>query len=465
MQFLRIASPGVADPMALTILGVGTSRYSGRGDVIGQFSSGSKLAAGLLLRNNLPPVIIPGNLRMTYGIRPIVVDGHDFQQVMVKYSGTDVDGKSRTSTEDLGYTLEWGVADWDDVTMAPREYVANAIDAVLKQGLGLDAVEIGLTDGIRAKKGWTQVYIPANEDIVRFYKELNLRFLHFGRKDLLEQKMLPKLVPGEENKTRIYKKGVLVKTLEEPSVFDYNLGDELRLDESRNAGHWDVRYAVAKALAHATAGDLAKIIKAVATADNRAALVESSLDASYLEDKYSDENREERKTEWQDAFKRVAGEDGVASTGLTGVASHIRGKGKEAFVLPSNWVKVLGEMDAPTEDRILSASEKAGEVLSEPTADMVKAVDDVWDLLKLYDMTNDKEKPPVKAFMSIMDAGTQRRGEYRDGTVLLHVDMGSMSPLLRKVALEEVAHHVTGAGDMSRDLQDFMFRLVSVIAW
>ena len=42
-----------------------------------------------------------------------------------------------------------------------------------------------------------------------------------------------------------------------------------------------------------------------------------------------------------------------------------------------------------------------------------------------------------------------------------HTDLGvGQSHMLLQVALEEVVHHVTGAGDMSRDLQDFLFRLV-----
>ena len=462
MQYLKISSPGVADPMALTVMGVGTSRYSGRTDVIGQFSSGSKLAAGLLLRSNLPPVIITDLLRMNYGIKPIVVDGRDFQQVQVTYSGS-WNGKSRTSTEDLGYTLEWGVADWDDTTMAPREYVANAIDAAFKQELDTEAIEVALVDNIRAKKGYTQVYIPVNEDILRFYKELNIRFLHFGRRDLLGRKLLPKIV--DDGKTRIYKKGVLVKVMDEPSVYDYNLGDELRLDESRNAQSWDVRYAIAKALAHAEAELLSVVIKRIATADNKAALLETGLEANTLKGVYESDTKEARSEQWKKAFVMVAGEDGVAASGLAGVASHIEAKGKKPFILPTNWIDVLGHLDAPTEDKVLSASEKAGETLSDPTPDMLRSVDDVWELLTTYEMTNGKEKPPVKGFTQIMTAGAQKRGEYRDGVVLLHEDIGAKCPLLYKVALEEVIHHVTGAGDMSRDLQDFLFRLVTTMVW
>ena len=236
------------------------------------------------------------------------------------------------------------------------------------------------------------------------------------------------------------------------------------MDESRNASDWDVKYAIATALANAAAGELATVMKGVATHERKAALVETGLSGDYLKDRYSSGTKDKRQGEWKEALKIVAGDNGVATTGLTGVASHISGKGYVPFILPANWVDALKEMDAPTEDKVLSASEKAGETLSDPTEDMQKAVDTVWGWLEAYEMTNGKEKPPVKGFVTVMDAGSQKRGEYRDGTVLLHADIGEgQSPLLLKVALEEVVHHVTGAGDMSRDLQDFLFRLVVVM--
>jgi hypothetical protein len=465
MNYLRIASPGIADYRALTIIGVGTSRYSDNSSMIGQFASGSKMAAALLLRKNLPPVIITGNLRLYYSTTPIVVGGYDFEQVTVRYSGTDINGSSKTSTEDLGYTVEAGELDWDDVTMGPREYVANAIDACYLQNLDpADHVEIDIVQNIRAKKGWTQVYIPADhDDIIRFYRELHIRFLHFQRRHLLDRKMLPKIVPSEPEVVRIYKKGVLVGTLDEMSVYDYNLGDELRLDESRNAQSWDTKYAIAKALANAEAERIAPVIKALV--ERPKGLLEADLSPESLGDRYRSDTLPARQEQWQKAFRMVAGEDGVASTGLAGVNSHLEAKGYRPVVLPAPWVRVLKEMEARTEDKVLTESEKAGETISEPTEDMIRAVDQVWELLEVNGMTNGKEKPPVKAFTTVMTAGCQVLGRYRDGTVFLHTDIGGMSPMLLQTALEEVIHHCSGSLDCSRDIQDYLFRLVVKMAF
>ncbi len=477
MKYLRIANPGVADPLALTLMGVGASRYSGNEATIGMFGSGSKLAAALLLRKGLVPVIMTGNLILNYGTKQVSVGGRTFHQVIVKYGGT------RTATEDLGYTLEWGVQDWDDVMMAPREYLANAIDGCISQGLDGASVEIELVDRIgRARADLTQVFIPAVPEILKFYNELNVRFLHFARKRLTSMKLLPKVVP--DGKTRIYKKGVLVSVLQQNSIFDYNLSSELKLDESRNADEWAVKGAVGKALARADVSQLANVFQNI-SADVKKEYLETELSTEYVTDKWGQENGKVDKANWVAAFKAVAGENGVASIGLPALASHVQSKGFNPFVMPGNWVKALEEMGCPTETQVLTDSEKLGELDGEPTDDMVEAVDDCWDLLTRLGMTKGRNRPEVLSFTSLMTAGAQKLGSYRGGVVRLHADLASKckgsvdegkgiitlvakgppSALLRATALEEVVHHVTGAGDMSRDIQDFLFNVITQMAW
>jgi hypothetical protein len=118
---------------------------------------------------------------------------------------------------------------------------------------------------------------------------------------------------------------------------------------------------------------------------------------------------------------------------------------------------------------VLSVDEMVGREISDPTPDAQAAVDLVWSWLEETGLTNGKEKPPVKVFTSILDGGTMLNGFYRDGTVFLHEDLGgtasivagrqALSDRLLHVALEEVAHHVTGATDNSRDFQNFLLDL------
>ncbi|MBY0458580.1 MAG: hypothetical protein K2V38_14670, partial [Gemmataceae bacterium] len=89
-------------------------------------------------------------------------------------------------------------------------------------------------------------------------------------------------------------------------------------------------------------------------------------------------------------------------------------------------------------------------------------------------MTNGRDKPPVKSFMSVLDAGVKLNGYYREGTVFINEDLGrtcsvgggadALSDRLVKVALEECVHHTTQATDNSRDFQDFLLDLAVKLA-
>lgn len=460
-MFLMIRNKGVADWRGFTTLGVSTTRYAGHAGTIGQFGSGSKLSIALLLRMGIRPTIFCGNLRMDFFSKPELVQGQQFNRVCVKFAGKDLEGVSKTSQDDLGFTLEWGVQDWTKPSMAFREFVSNAIDGSITSGLTHKDVEFEVVEKPRAKAGHTSVFIPYTPEVEAIYRELPKLFLHFGEDSQLDQKLLPKRDP-DSGKTYIYKKGVLVSYLPGNSVFDYNLGDELTLDESRNAHEWDVRYAVSLALKDASAANLATVIKCVGEGRD---VMEAKLDSSYLMQTYETnaERRKKRELAFATAFRAIAGEKGVVTSGSPALSSFVEAKGFKSFTMPNNWMAALGAYGVPTETVVLTSSEKEGKVISEATADMVASVDWVWELLETFALTNGKAKPPVKGFKTIMDGGAQTRGYYLDGTVYLHTDL-SASRLLNKVALEEVVHHVTGAGDGSRDIQDFLFRAIIEMA-
>jgi hypothetical protein len=118
---------------------------------------------------------------------------------------------------------------------------------------------------------------------------------------------------------------------------------------------------------------------------------------------------------------------------------------------------------------VLSADELSGREITDPSPDSTCAVDFVWEVVESHGLTNGKDQPPVKGFTSILDAGVMLNGYYRDGVVYINEDLGgsasefggraALSDRLLKVALEEVAHYVTGATDNSRDFQDYLLDL------
>jgi len=460
-QYLMIRNPGVADPCAFTLLGVSTTRSAGATGTIGQYGSGSKNGLALLLRKNHDVAICPGTLKMFFFSKPRMVSGQQFNQVCVKYGGKDFDGTLKSATEDLGFTLEWGVQDWTKIAMAFREFVANAIDGATIAGGSYKDVEFEVVDKVRAKEGHTAVFLPLTPEIQECWTQLGTLFLHYSQPHLLNTKILPKLGTGKN--VLIYKKGVLVSRVEEESVFDYNLGDELALDESRNAQVWDVRYACSKAISTAEAGDLAKILKSQIEGRK---VFESKLETSYVHNEY--DNKEVKKTrsdKFKAAFKTVAGDNAVLVSGKKAVSDFVQKKGFEPVKIEGNWFQTLQQLGIQTEDDVLDGLEKEGFTESEATPDTLKALDMVWNLLETYGKLNGREKPPVKCFNPIMSGEAQTGGMYKNGIVYIHTDHATMGYTLLKAMLEEVAHHTTGATDMSRDLQDYLFRLIVEIAF
>ena len=60
-----------------------------------------------------------------------------------------------------------------------------------------------------------------------------------------------------------------------------------------------------------------------------------------------------------------------------------------------------------------------------------------------------------------MQAGSETMGFYRDGMVYFKEDIATaVNKYLLQTAMEEVAHYVTGATDMSRDFQNFLIQVI-----
>lgn len=476
--FLKIENVGVCPPEGFTVLGVSLADTSQNQGVIGQFGSGNKHAVAVLLRNGLSPVVFAGSLRLEFSTRPQTVADNqaskEFARIVVKYGGTDpTTGASRSSTEDLGFVLEYGKQDWSEVALALREFVSNAIDRSIRESGDWSGVKIEVVDEaqVRAKRDFTRVFVPLSAEVLAFYNDLGKWFLHFSEPESLSKAILPKRNRnlGDRKAAVIYRRGVRVREFESSdteSLFDYNLND-LRIDEARKASDWDVRHHCGRALANADKTILAILFDKLVNTDE--SYWEFGFDTYSLQPSNRDSAEDDlrKRQNWQDAFTQVAGEDAVL-TGK-GTVAQLERKGFKPIQAPENLVNAAEQYGVPSPGRVLSLDDLSGREISEPTPDGQAAVDFVWELLEQVGLTNSKEKPPVKCFTSILDAGVMLNGYYRGGTVFLHEDLGgtasivagrqALSDRLVKVALEEVSHHVTGATDNSRDFQDFLLDL------
>ena len=482
--YLKIENVGTAPVEGFTVFGVSLADTSNNAGVIGQFGSGNKHGVAVLLRNDLSPVVFAGTLKLEFSTRPQVVsDKHatkEFNRVVVKYGGTDpVTGVSRSSTEDLSFVLDYGKQDWSEVSLALREFVSNAIDRSIRELGNWSGVKIEIVDEaqVRAKRDHTRVFVPLSAEVLAFYNDLGKWFLHFSEPELLNKAILPKNNRnlGDRKTAVIYRRGVRVRQFESSdveSLFDYNL-DDLRLDESRQASDWDVKHHAGKALANADSKTLAILFDRLLNSTNSA--WEFSFDNFSLQPTYGDNTEviSRRQKAWQEAFDLIAGEESVLSG--KGTANQLERKGYKPVVAPENLITAAGLYGVRTSSSVLSADELSGREITGATPDAQAAVDYVWSQIDEIGLTNGKEKPVVRSFHSILDAGTMLNGYYRDEVVYIHRDLGNagsvvggpdaLSDRLLKVALEEVAHYATnGATDNSRDFQDYVLEVAVKLA-
>lgn len=442
MLYLKISSPGITDHRCLTVLGVTTSR--GDNKKIGEFGSGVKNSLALLLRKGTKPVIFSGNLKMEFFSVPEEIQGEMFNRVKVRYSGP------KNLTEDLGFTTEWGAIDWDKEQLAFREFVSNAIDSCVDQGFDQSAVRFEVTDKVRAKAGHTQVYLEYTNEIQNAYGNLHKIFLHFGRWNPTET-----VFPNKDEFGKIYKKGVLVCQLKQRSFYNYNLGNDLKLDESRNAESWATQHYSALAITRLNAEKLAPLLTEIIKGTK---IWESELEPakSYNEDDYK---------VWIQTFKSLYGPKAVLVNNPL-FLDYVKNKGYIPICIDNtNWYCFMKEIGLPVGENLLSSIEKEGNKTCLPTPQIIEMVDKVWSLLELMQMTNGKSKPKVEGFIKVMEGGAQLWGYYEMGgnTIFIENSLNEGKQLF-KVVLEELGHFISQATDASRDFQDWAFRVATEFA-
>lgn len=166
---------------------------------------------------------------------------------------------------------------------------------------------------------------------------------------------------------------------------------------------------------------------------------------------------------WAAALETVAGPNAVMVPAIGNMAAVAERKGYKPVCVKGSqiaWLEAAQKLKVPTHETVLSEDDLLDREYFPPTKDVIDSINSWWGLIERADMTNGKEKPGVRMFNQIMLAGSQTWGLYYKGEVLIHRDIEG--GILSKAMVEELAHHITGATDMSRDFQDWAFRF---LAW
>jgi len=474
---LMIQNPGETPVEGFTLLGVSTTRGCGVEGTIGQFGSGTKHAINTLLRAGLQVIVYSGRTRMEFLTRNDEVnDGlltKTVQRVYVQFGGTS------TKRVDLGWVLDFGAIDWVEVGMAIREFVSNAIDRTVREESG--QFEAAIREGrlavrrvpqteLRARTGFTRIFITATDEIDRYLMELPKRFLHFSDNPAdVKKRLLPKadrnLTEGRRS-AMIYREGVFVRELREQtsvaSIYDYNFrASEIQIDESRNSSEYAVRAACAQAMRKAEADELVPVFRSLTQMEDT---FESNFDQYYLCPTY-DTPKPEQQRSWQRAWKAVAGESVMCEPTAQQAMLVLRKGKKAATVTTSNWVQAAERFGIATSAKVLTQAEVHGRESCPVTAAVRAAVEKTWGWIVALGMTNWREFPEIACFRDLTNAEIDRMGYYENGTIFIREDIASGdNKYLTKTALEECVHHVTGADDNSRDIQNFLIDMIVEVA-
>lgn len=470
-QYLLIQNKGEAPVEGYTVLGYSSTRNCGVDGVIGQFGSGSKHAINLCLRNGLPVWVYCGTTRLEFALEEEVINDGLRDETVYHVVYRKGNGPSKRA----GWILDFGILDWDNVGMAVREFVSNAIDRTLREE---GSVQVARTDGRltvkivddsdrRGKSGYTRIYIAVNDEIREYFGQLGKRFLHFSdRPEEARPGLLPKanrnLTDGNQAAV-IYREGVYVREIDGvPSLYDYNLSkDEVKIDECRNSSSYYIKAACARKLGSADAAVLASIFSNEITGN---VTFESGLDQDYIFGDYVARPTETQQEVWRRAWEAAAGPDAVVCESSLS-SDYVQRKGYKSKIVTSRWATSLGKI-VKSVHTVLTADEQRGCEPLEATIDAQKAVDWAWDLANLVGLAGNREKPPVFCFRALMAADVIKHGFKNEEGIHINIDFANngQNNELRKTALEEVAHWITGATDSSRDFQNFFIDALVALA-
>lgn len=466
MQYLKIENKGVAPIEGFTHLGCSTSRFSDNNDVSGQFGSGSKHAVNLLLERGLNPSIYSDMKGLHFYLEDMVVnDGYGdkvFKEVCVHITCSKplINKKMK-----LTRTLDHGSLDWTDVSMACREFVSNALDRYTKDGEdGEFSIELVGENQVRAKKGYTRVFLPFEGDIVKFYAEINQRFLNLKAKTPLG--VLAKAnrgLNGNSKGAMIYRLGIMVKQTAEhtPSLFDYNLGKELRIDECRNSNESDILTAATVALLLRSNAEQKKLFVRQLISDRNETSWEESLSTwgARVCLGYRKEDLEKAKPAWKEAWDSVVGTENIILTDreLPKQAVMLRGL-KPVYSKSHGWYEIATALGFKTAENGLTTEEKEGKEYSSVTNDTLESAIVVWKWLEERELTNNKEMPKLVSFTEPV---MKKQGYYQNGTVYINKEIEGATELVKSVMLEEMIHYVTGYEDYCHEMQTYLFNTLA----
>lgn len=198
MKYLKIQNDGLLDIRLLSLMGGTTKAHDEM--KIGQWGSGLKYSMAWMLRNNLDFRIFIGTQEVKLSTVTEEIRDEVFEIICVDDVKTSV-------------TTNMGGDAWK-AWMIVREIWCNALDE--------GGAEKDVTDNITGESGKTTFYLQFSHDFQDVYRNWSQYFIHDLSPLHVDGKY--RIYPSNGSLC-LYKQGVLIKKMDTPSVFSYDIQD------------------------------------------------------------------------------------------------------------------------------------------------------------------------------------------------------------------------------------------------
>lgn len=409
MMYL-IENEGEVNVDNLWVLGLSTAR--GDSKSIGQFGSGAKHALLTLLRAGIKFSIWSGLRRYTAEFE----QREGFRLMVIRH------GEERFPTS---MSDGFGALDWTNPDFAMRELISNAIDQSGWKMPTREADEVGV-------EGRTRVYVDCDPRLQAYMMNLCNYFLHpHGMERCL---LVPKPGPGP---LRLFRRGVLIETLPDVSVVDYNF--DFAVNESRTTV-WKIYIPLAQAIKACSNEVFKSWFRLFITAVKANNLWVDKIFESCLDPYWLGSQTEARIKIMETVWLEVMGQTKVTCREL---ASQIT---EPAIVVSDGLYNIL-----PPSLVCLLPDFRSSVVLHKTSnlGDMTTCIE-IWGRLVSLGLTCDRPRPQIKVYTN--HDGSAVFGFVEDDVVHIHLD--HIHDL--QTILEEFAHYVSGHKDFTRPFQEVL---------
>jgi hypothetical protein len=222
--------------------------------------------------------------------------------------------------------------------------------------------------------------------------------------------------------------------------------DKLKVDESRNADKFTVKYYCA--MAFGSLNDQQRLSFLSALIDNVDCFEVRDLDYDYI---YSYSNNADMVRVYEEKFGGL-----ITTPELSAFCqnkhTNIRVVSEKAYTL----LRRFGIKIAKVKGGVKGT--ESNYVPIDVTKDCRRMFVKAWNTIVKYGMSGGKSMPELSMYVRPLSSGSNIRGYYEDGVVYIERDN-----VIMQVIIEEIGHYVTGADDATRDFQDWAFKLAACL--